>query len=313
MPRTKGVTVEKLKVGEKFVNTKGLTYEVVEYVSWCDVTIKFETSGFVRKTTSRLTRSGVVDDISHFPQVGSIHRNKFGTEFQILEYNGARDVKIMFLDEFKHVKSTKTLYVQTGGIRNPFDRTVFGIGYLGIGPYVGKVNGENTKIYSTWSSIFNRCYSAHLGKSASYKNSKVLESFQCFQDFATWSENQIGSKEEGWHLDKDIINRGNKDYGPDVCAFVPQEINTMIISCNASRGALPVGVSKSKSGKRFSAAAHMGLKDKHIGSFSTPEEAFYAYKEAKEDYIKSVAEKWRDKIDVRVYNSLMNWNIEITD
>ena len=43
------------------------------------------------------------------------------------------------------------------------------------------------------------------------------------------------------------------------------------------------------------------------------EEAFNAYKKAKEAYIKEVAEEWRDSIDPRVYESLMNWVIEITD
>ena len=50
-----------------------------------------------------------------------------------------------------------------------------------------------------------------------------------------------------------------------------------------------------------------------MGFYCTPEEAFYAYKQAKEDYIKEVANKWKDQIDPRVYEALMNWTIEITD
>lgn len=45
----------------------------------------------------------------------------------------------------------------------------------------------------------------------------------------------------------------------------------------------------------------------------TPEEAFAVYKREKEKYIKEVANKWKDQIDPRVYESLMNWTIEITD
>lgn len=51
----------------------------------------------------------------------------------------------------------------------------------------------------------------------------------------------------------------------------------------------------------------------HLGYFSTPEEAFNAYKEAKEDYVKEVAEKWKDQIDPRVYEALMKYRVEITD
>ena len=50
-----------------------------------------------------------------------------------------------------------------------------------------------------------------------------------------------------------------------------------------------------------------------IGSYATSEEAFQAYKQAKEAYIKEVANKWKDQIDVRVYKALMKYQVEITD
>jgi hypothetical protein len=54
-------------------------------------------------------------------------------------------------------------------------------------------------------------------------------------------------------------------------------------------------------------------KTKHIGYFVTELEAFLAYKEAKEQQIKVVANRWKDQIDPRVYDALMNWEVEITD
>ena len=47
--------------------------------------------------------------------------------------------------------------------------------------------------------------------------------------------------------------------------------------------------------------------------FDTVDEAFNSYKEAKEDYIKEVANKWRSSIDNRVYEALMAYQVEITD
>ena len=41
--------------------------------------------------------------------------------------------------------------------------------------------------------------------------------------------------------------------------------------------------------------------------------AFYAYKEAKEEYVKAVANKWRNEVDFRVYEALMDYQVEITD
>ena len=35
--------------------------------------------------------------------------------------------------------------------------------------------------------------------------------------------------------------------------------------------------------------------------------------QAKEDYIKEVAEKWKDQIDPRVYEALMKYEVDIND
>ena len=36
-------------------------------------------------------------------------------------------------------------------------------------------------------------------------------------------------------------------------------------------------------------------------------------KKAKEDYIKEVAELYKDQIDIRVYEALMNYEVDIND
>lgn len=50
-----------------------------------------------------------------------------------------------------------------------------------------------------------------------------------------------------------------------------------------------------------------------IGYFDNFNDAFLAYKKAKEAYLKEQAEKWKGKIDERAYNALMNYTVEITD
>ena len=51
----------------------------------------------------------------------------------------------------------------------------------------------------------------------------------------------------------------------------------------------------------------------HLGTFSTVEDAFKAYKRAKEKYIKEYADNHKEEITEKVYNALYNYNIEITD
>ena len=54
-------------------------------------------------------------------------------------------------------------------------------------------------------------------------------------------------------------------------------------------------------------------KQEYLGSFATELEAFNAYKTAKESFVKEQADNWKSQIDIRAYNALMNYKVEITD
>ena len=54
-------------------------------------------------------------------------------------------------------------------------------------------------------------------------------------------------------------------------------------------------------------------KREYLGFFKTELEAFNAYKQAKENFIKEQANKWKSQIDLRAYEALMNYQVEITD
>ena len=114
--------------------------------------------------------------------------------------------------------------------------------------------------------------------------------------------------------DKDLLVKGNKVYSEDVCIFIPQEINSVVSKCDAVRGDFPVGVTYDKKlGKFISRVRLQGSKRVHIGCFDNEIDAFNAYKVAKELYIKELTNKWKDKIDIRAYDALMNYQVEITD
>jgi len=54
-------------------------------------------------------------------------------------------------------------------------------------------------------------------------------------------------------------------------------------------------------------------KDTRLGRFKTYEEAFNVYKTYKEKIVKQVAEKFKSFIPSKVFNSMMNYIVEITD
>ena len=112
---------------------------------------------------------------------------------------------------------------------------------------------------------------------------------------------------------KDVLIKGNKIYSPNTCSYIPSFINTLLLNCRSARGKYPIGVIKHRNG--FMARLCKRGKLCYIGFYNTIEEAFLAHKQAKESYIKEVAQEYFNKgeIDKRVYNALMNYKVEITD
>lgn len=165
--------------------------------------------------------------------------------------------------------------------------------------------------YRTWKEMIGRCYAAsRRPKHPSYQDCRVCDEWIYFSNFKKWfDENYI----DGYDLDKDILFKGNKIYSPHACRFVPHEINSLLINCKRNRGKYPLGVSKNGNG--YSVYLRMNGEYVRLGFYHTPEEAFQAYKTAKEAYIKEVATSYynQGKICDEIYQSLMNWIIEITD
>lgn len=175
-----------------------------------------------------------------------------------------------------------------------------------------KIAGKTHQTLSgaKWFGLLRRCYDREYHKT--HPNYADVENgFLCFQDFAEWHMAQIGYASEDWHLDKDLLVKGNKRYSPETCILLPRELNSMIVWKSKNRDGLPTGVTAHHR-KYVASWTHEG-KNVYAGLYSTVEEAFAIYKTRKEIFIKQQANKWKDKIDPRAYNALMNYEVCITD
>lgn len=192
-------------------------------------------------------------------------------------------------------------------------RTFLGVGVMGEGLYVSKDHhGKPTKHYQLWGNMMTRCYSS----SPTYKNyfdCEVHETWLNFQNFAKWCDEQKGFGNLNWHLDKDILIKGNKVYGPDTCVFVPSEVNKYYLKREASRGDLPIGVTRTDNERYMSQGNFKGFHSKFIGRYSTPEEAFLAYKNIKESHGRYLASMYSGIVDERVIEALNNYEVNIND
>lgn len=246
-------------------------------------------------------------------RIGEINTNKQGYKLEIVEYFSAINISVK-IDNKYIVSNIKYDHFKSRSIRNPYHPSVFGVGYFGIGKYSSRDTfGKTTQVYRTWQHLIRRGYCIKLKeKQPTYRDTTVCEEWHNFQNFAQWFEdNYKPDYMERWHLDKDILVKGNKVYSPETCCFVPNEINVVFAKRQNYRGKYPLGVNKNHN--KYLSKICMYNKQVRLGSYFTIEEAFQAYKMAKEKYIKEIASIYKDKIAEKTYTSMCDYIVEITD
>ena len=245
--------------------------------------------------------------------VGKICKSKSSGDFKIVKYNNNRNVEVQFL-KTGYEATVELVQVKRGNVKDPYSPSVYGVGILGT-KYPSTVNGIHTKEYKLWQNMLVRCYSDSSKKRRpTYEGCEVSDNFKSYEYFYEWCRNQIGFSNKNWHLDKDLLIKGNKVYNEDSCVFIPNDINLLLTKREALRGEYLIGVSWYKRDMAFiSRVCKNKGKSEYLGSFKTELEAFNAYRTAKESFVKEQADKWKDQIDPRAYEALMKYTVEITD
>ena len=254
-----------------------------------------------------------LNDISYKDCVGKVYKSKSSGDFKVVKYNDSKNVEIRFLKTGFETSATLG-NIRKGEVKDPYSPSVYGVGITGT-KYPPKINGVNTKEYELWTGMLKRCYSDTCQKKhPTYIGCEVSNNFLYYEYFYDWCQKQVGFGNQVWHLDKDLLIKGNKIYSESTCVFIPSEINALLTKCVASRGEYLIGVSWYSKSKTFIAQVHKnkGMSE-HLGYFKTELEAFNAYKQAKESFVKEQANNWKSEIDERAYEALMNYTVEITD
>ena len=254
-------------------------------------------------------------------RTGEIGVNNFGSRMEIIEYRTNTDMDAYFPQYNYVVRNVQYDNFKKGLIKCPYEPRLFNNGYLGEGKYKVKENGKQTKVYSTWKNMLTRCYDNKCHeKYPTYKGCIVCEEWHNFQNFAEWyEENYYTVDNEKMHLDKDILIKHNKIYSPETCIFVPERINTLFTKCDKLRGGHYIGVDYHKASNKFRVRCSIydfknnKKKLEHLGLYNTQERAFEVYKEFKENYIKQVADYYKNLIPNKLYDALYNYKVEITD
>lgn len=156
---------------------------------------------------------------------GMTHETNHCGMLTIIEYTGTAAVTVMFEDP-KYETTTTASNIRKGQVKNRMMPSVFGVGFLGVGPHKSKHKGFKTAAYSCWLSILERCYcEKRLEIYPAYRGCSVSPVWHNFQKFAAWYEDNYPTDGGDYDLDKDIKVQGNRIYSPDTCMFVTGQEN----------------------------------------------------------------------------------------
>ena len=155
------------------------------------------------------------------------------------------------------------------------------------------------KIYDIWYGMLSRCYNPKSSSYKNYSNVEVCEEWLCFSNFNDWYK-RYGV--EGWDIDKDLFSTENKIYSPKTCCLLPNELNLFFKNKKGEDIDLPHGVYRSN--QKFRCSLYPSSFKSRV-SFDTIEEALVVYNKARRERIRFLAEKYKDKLEKRVYLKLL--------
>lgn len=150
-------------------------------------------------------------------------------------------------------------------------------------------------IYQVWANMIARCYSArYQAMNPSYIGCTVSPEWHYFSEFKAWME---GRHWQGMQIDKDLLLKGNKVYGPEACVFVSNQLNSFIGGRSSSRGDCPAGVFWSDDHGKFRSMCCNPFtgKREHLGFFTDPDVAHEAWRAKKHQHACRYADMQSDQ------------------
>lgn len=196
--------------------------------------IRFKKSGYECRARRGLVEEGKVFDPTELLEERDSWEdcyesfiNNSGKKFYAFKRKGDK-IKIEFPDS-GYSAEVFISNAKKGKVKDPYDRTVYGEGYLGI---VDKKIPYWKPALQLWQNMMKRCYSkkderGYFGEAFVDDRWKSFENFlndiPKLEGFDGWIKGGKGGIK--YNLDKDFYKEGNKIYSRHFCRFLPESFN----------------------------------------------------------------------------------------
>lgn len=306
---------------DSFGQVKVISFELKESGEYARV--RFLNTGSVQLfKVHEILRGKIADhSLANRNWTGHIVKTKFYGPCVIIDNNprsvhaNKKKVDVRFTETGNVNTDINLFHLLKRGTKDFWRPTVNGVGYLGKGKYKTMNGNKKEPAIDSWNGMLTRVYGDNpKNKSATYQEYgvTVCEEWHNFQNFARWYHEEVKYREKGWHLDKDYLNFGTKEYCPENCTFLPTEINCFVAYDHRKLGYRRRGVRYVPKHKGWFAKVGLGSTNNwtEYGPYKTDKEAFLKYKLEKEKLAIKLADRWDGRVDPRIITMLRTLDIQ---
>ena len=217
---------------------------------------------------------------------GSVFKSNNCGDFMVTEYFNYDKIAIVFMNSGYRMLA-RANNINKGEVKDPYAKSIMGVGCIGIGPY--RVDGSpfERMIYSRWRGILDRCYVKH------ERRKSVHFEWHNFQYFAAWFTSEFYmvpyNTMYDMVIDKDVLVPGNEEYGPYKCLILPNFINAKIQL------------------KDFELDRIERLQNGTMSQFEILK--LFRYKDEKEARIRSMADEFKNILPPHVFLAIKNYRM----
>ncbi|AUR93281.1 hypothetical protein NVP1186O_46 [Vibrio phage 1.186.O._10N.286.49.E3] len=241
-------------------------------------------------------------------KVGDVHETVKSGKLAITNIKNKSNVDVVFIDT-GYRKTTTYKRVILGNIKDPYARSVFGVGFISEGKYKPSYKGKVTSEYVSWSNMLSRCYNEKI-KTKKYAECTVCDEWHNFQNFAKWHEDNHPKDGKKYYLDKDYIKINNKVYSPESCMFISGIVNSFMSDSESARGEYAIGVHMHKRSMKITANCNNPITGRmeYLGSYNTEMEAHIAWRNRKIELcsdLSDISDSNNDKLALSNYKEAL--------
>lgn len=170
-------------------------------------------------------------------------------------------------------------------------------------------NLSKTEMCKMWHNMYTRCYNeSYHERSPQYIGCTMSDEWlDDRESFYEWvRENYYKVDGEQIDLDKDILKKGNKEYGASTCIFAPHSINTYFENLTRE----PIYLPKLN---KYRIDIYIEGKSIKLGYYDSEEDAKKVFIRHKEAAILAKADIYKDKIPKKLYDAMVKWTVDLSD